>query len=333
MRKASLYEKKGESICCLLCPRHCKLQEGEEGICGARRVVEGELYTFNYGVCSALQWDPVEKKPLYHFYPGMPVLSLGTYGCNLTCTFCQNWSISCKKPGQSGSLLQPGEVLQMLRSRDNTCEKPGAAFTYNEPTIWYEYVLDTARLLKENGYPTIMVTNGYISLQALDKLLPFIDAFNIDVKAFSDKFYKRYCGGVRRPVMKAVERTAASSNVEVTCLLIPNLNDSPEEIRQLSEWLAGISPHIPLHISRYFPQYKLNLPPTPVDTLVKAREIAGEKLHHVYLGNVDLPGVSDTFCPRCHIPLIERRSFKPLFTGLTGGRCAGCSMPINIVLP
>lgn len=296
-----------------------------------RRAAEGELYTENYALCTALHWDPVEKKPLYHFYPGRQILSLGTYGCNLRCSFCQNWSLARGKPGADAATITPAQVLAMLQREGGPAEVLGVAYTYNEPAVWYEFVFDTARLLHEHGYRNVLVTNGIISREALQELLPFIDALNIDVKAFSDSFYEKYCRGMRRPVLETVELAAAAAHVEVTCLLIPTLNDTPDELEQLTGWLAGISPDLPLHFSRYFPQYKMDLSPTPLETMEAAREIARQKLRYVYLGNVDLPGGSDTRCPQCGALLITRRYYRTRITGLAGNRCLDCGARINLV--
>ena len=230
-------------------------------------------------------------------------------------------------------MIAPEEVVAVLKRAGGPDEIAGVAFTYNEPTIWFEFVCDTARLVKAHGYRTVMVTNGFISREALAELLPLIDAFNIDVKAFSDRFYREYCRGMRRPVLETVEATARHCHVEITCLLIPTLNDDPEELEQLAGWLAGLSPAIPLHFSRYFPQYKLDLPPTPLETLQRARAIARKKLDYVYLGNVDLPGTADTVCPECSHLLIRRRGYSISLAGLLGRRCRRCNREINLVLP
>ena len=218
-----------------------------------RRAAGGELVTENYALCAALHWDPVEKKPLYHFYPGRQILSLGTYGCNLCCSFCQNWTLARGKPSAGGEMLTPQQVLAMLQREGSPAEVLGVAYTYNEPVVWYEFVYDTARLLHEHGYRNVLVTNGFISRAALRELLPYIDALNIDVKGFSDSFYRKYCHGMRRPVLETVELAASSAHVEVTCLLIPTLNDSPTELELFTSWLAGVNPNLPLHFSRYFP--------------------------------------------------------------------------------
>lgn len=333
MHRARMYEKEREFIRCFLCPRRCQLLEGQEGGCGVRVVTGGELYTINYGLCSAIHLDPIEKKPLYHFNPGSQILSLGTYGCNLFCSFCQNWNLARGKPEAGAARFSPDDVLEMLERQGGPTQVPGVAFTYNEPTIWYEFVCDTTRLLKEHGYCNVLVTNGYINHGALHDLLPYIDALNIDVKGFTNSFYQKYCSGMIKPVMETVETSVAKSHVEITCLLIPTLNDSPDEIERLACWLAGLSLDIPLHFSRYFPHYNLDLPPTPPQTLLQAREIALKHLRYVYLGNIDLPGSADTHCPYCATLLIARSRYHVSIPGLDGSLCRSCRNRISLVLP
>ncbi|MFO8192153.1 MAG: AmmeMemoRadiSam system radical SAM enzyme [Bacillota bacterium] len=336
MHEALFYENEGGKIRCLLCPRRCLLTEGQTGSCGVREVREGKLYTTNYGLVAAANWDPIEKKPLYHFLPGSRILSIGTLGCNLFCSFCQNWSLARGRPAEdelAAKRLTPEDVLHMLDSKEGSAETPGVAYTYNEPTIWYEFVFDTARLLHEKGYKNVLVTNGYINPEPLEELLPYIDALNIDVKAFTDSFYREYCHGTRDPVIETVERAVKSAHVETTCLLIPTLNDGMEEQEELTRWLGGLSPDLVLHYSRYFPQYKLDLPPTPEKTLIESRKMALNYLRYVYLGNVDLPGASDTICPHCGNLLVERHGYSIRLPGLVGNRCSKCGNVINIVIP
>ncbi len=329
MEKARFYTREGDRIRCLLCPRRCLLAEGQEGVCGARRVLGGELYTTNYGLCAAVNWDPVEKKPLYHFYPGSRILSLGTYGCNLECSFCQNWSLARGKPTQGGTMLSPDQVLEMLSARGET---PGVSFTYNEPTVWYEFVYDTAKLLHRHGYASVLVSNGYISLPALEEILPYVDAFNLDLKGFTNSFYREYCRGQRDPVLKVLERVVNRCHVEVTCLLIPSVNDDPQELEKMFDWLAALNPDLPLHISRYFPSHQLDLSPTPLKTLCRARELALKKLNYVYLGNVQDTDASHTYCPRCSRLLIERFGYCTRMPGLDGPRCRYCGQTIPVIL-
>ena len=332
MLRARFYAREDAQVRCLLCPRRCLIEEGEEGSCGVRRVEGGELYTSNYGLCAALNWDPIEKKPLYHFYPGCEVISLGTYGCNLHCVFCQNWALARGRPDPQETRFEPDHILGLLHRAGGPRHALGAAYTYNEPTVWYEFVYDTARLLHEHGYRNVLVTNGYIGVEALEELLPFIDALNIDVKGFSERFYRRYCRGQRGPVLATVERAARSCHVEITCLLTPGANDDPGEIEALSSWLSGISPDLPLHLSRYFPSYRLQQPPTPLETLQEAFNIASRRLRYVYLGNVGAAAGADTFCPRCRALLIERRGYSTRVAGISDGRCRFCREKVSIVI-
>lgn len=333
MEEARFYLKEKDKLRCVLCPRFCLLGNGQVGTCGVRRVENDQFYTTNYGVLAAANWDPIEKKPLYHFHPGRSILSVGTYGCNLLCSFCQNWSLARGKPGDAAELISPEDILGMLEKEGGPDKALGVAYTYNEPSIWYEFVYDTARLLHDKGYCNVLVTNGYINREPLKELLPFIDAMNIDVKAFSESFYREYCHGLRDPVIETVEAAAKKCHVEITCLLIPTLNDSSDEQEALARWLGEINPDLVLHYSRYFPQYKLDLPATPPEVMERARETAKKYLRYVYLGNIILPGSSDTNCPYCGNLLIMRGGSSIRMTGLDGSNCNSCSNKINIVLP
>lgn len=332
MHRARYYQKESGKIRCLLCPRCCLIGDGQSGSCGVRRVNDGELYTTNYGCLSAAHRDPIEKKPLYHFFPGKDILSLGTYGCNLLCSFCQNWTLSRGHPGPGCEEISPEEVLAILEREGGPQQSVGVAYTYNEPLVWYEFVYDTAKLLHRHGYRNVLVTNGYINSEPFLKLLPYIDAMNIDLKGFSDSFYREYCRGERKPVMDTVEAAVGSCHVEVTCLLIPSLNDNIDEQEQMAEWLAGLDQNLPLHYSRYFPQYKLDLPPTPPETMLRVRDSVKQYLHYVYLGNIELPGSSDTICPHCGNRLIERSGYRVALTGLDGIICNNCRNRISIVV-
>jgi pyruvate formate lyase activating enzyme len=282
---AQYFEKIEESkVHCFLCPHHCVIKPGKVGACRARKNMEGDLYSLNYGRVASISMDPIEKKPLYRFEPGSQILSAGTFGCNLKCSFCQNWSIAHKDArtveitseelvDKAGGLKDEGNI--------------GIAYTYNEPSIWYEFVLDTAKLAHHKGMKNVMVTNGFIEEEPLRELLPHIDAMNIDVKGYTTAFYKDICKGVLEDVKRTVEIAARQCHIEVTTLVIPGLNDAVEEIDALSRWLAGISEEIPLHLSRFFPNYEMqDIPPTPRETLTKARDAAMKHLKFVYLGNV-----------------------------------------------
>lgn len=285
MKQAMFYEKSDSGrVCCRLCPHGCILPPEGIGICRARKNCGGHLYSLNYARITSIALDPVEKKPLYHFHPGRYILSVGTFGCNFKCEYCQNWSIAHKDAHTES--LEPQELADM--AKEYTVKgNIGVAYTYNEPSIWYEYVLESAGLVRANGLANVLVTNGFICGEPLERLLPFIDAMNIDVKAFNESFYKTYCKGTLEAVTKTVERAAASCHVEITTLVIPGLNDSPDEIGRLAKWLSSINPDIVLHLSRYFPNYKMTgIPPTPVSTLEAARKSALEHLRYVYLGNI-----------------------------------------------
>ncbi len=301
MREALYYEPHERGVACTLCPKGCVIGEGLAGFCRARRNVGGRLFAANYGACSSYALDPIEKKPLYHFYPGSYIFSVGTWGCNFACSFCQNWQIAQDEPDTVAMTPEKAVATAAGAGRGNI----GVAFTYSEPSVWYEFVFDTARLARNAGLKNVLVTNGFINPRPLAGLLPYIDALNIDVKAFNDKFYREICAGSLAAVKRTVELAAAHAHVEVTCLVVPGLNDDAAELEALAAWLAGISRDIPLHFSRYFPNYKLTAPPTPVATLERARETARRHLNYVYIGNVGNAG-ADTRCPVCDLVVIDR---------------------------
>ena len=283
--KEALYYKKlnDDSVQCLLCPKLCKIKEGKSGFCGARENIGNKLFSNIYSRVSSQGMDPIEKKPLYHFYPGSLILSLGTIGCNFACPFCQNWQISQEHnvPTQN---MSPSEAVEKALERSSV----GIAYTYSEPMIWYEYVMDTAKLAKEKGLKNVLVTNGYINEKPIKELLPFIDAMNIDLKAFDEKFYKEICKGELEPVLKTIKICSTSCHVEITNLIIPRLNDTTRHFENLVNWIKeNIGADIPLHFSRYFPHYKMKTSSaTPIETLEQAYEIAKRKLRYVYLGNI-----------------------------------------------
>ncbi|MBO8158078.1 AmmeMemoRadiSam system radical SAM enzyme [Thermosyntropha sp.] len=321
IKEALFYERLEEDkVKCLLCPHECRIMPGRTGICRMRRNLEGKLVSLNYGRLAALALDPIEKKPFYHFYPGKNILSAGTAGCNFSCGFCQNYHLAHEIPDLYEVDLSGLVAVTMDAQRKDSI---GLAFTYNEPLIWYEYVLETAEILKNENLKTVLVTNGYIKKKPLKRLLPCIDALNIDVKAFTDEFYRRNCRGDLKTVMQTVEEAALTGHVEITTLIIPGENDSEEELRNLSRWLAELNPDIPLHFSRYYPAYKFTSSPTPEGTLKKARDIAKEYLNFVYLGN--LPGEqNNTPCLNCGNILIKRDGYKTQFVNFENGKCRSC---------
>jgi pyruvate formate lyase activating enzyme len=328
-RKALYYRREGDDVHCLLCPMGCRIKDGQVGGCGVRQAKSGELVTLNYARCASMAMDPIEKKPLYHFYPGWEILSIGTFGCNLHCTFCQNWTLARGGHTSGWEEVDPGMLLDILKSRPPQ-EQLGVAYTYNEPGIWYEFVFEAAELLAGEGFKNILVTNGYINPEPLKKLLPFIDAMNIDVKAFSDSFYHRYCRGKGlKEVLRTVEQALKECHVELTYLVIDTLNDSPAEIGEFVGWVASLDENIPVHFSRYFPNYHLDIPPTSLATMQKVWEIATEKLSYVYLGNVRDSEYSTTYCPSCRQPLITRDGYRIHNVGLSGKSCAKCGYTIH----
>lgn len=278
-----------EQVLCDVCPKFCKLREGQIGFCRARSNIGGKIVPINYGQATSLALDPIEKKPLMRFCPGTYILSYGSYGCNLRCPYCQNASISMAGPDNCPHRLITPEGLTDL-AVDLSKQEPGnigVAFTYNEPTVCFEFIRDTSKLLHEAGLKSVVVTNGGLVRKYADELLPHVDALNIDLKGFSDEFY-RYVKGefdtVKEFIKAAVEHKC---HVELTTLAIPTKNDDPEEMEREAEWIASISPDIPLHLSRFFPRYKVDdLPPTPAETIYRLKDIAEKKLKYVYTGNL-----------------------------------------------
>ena len=283
MKEALYYEKldKGR-VQCHLCPYECFIADGKKGACGVRINKDGVLYSEVYGKTTGIALDPIEKKPLYHYHPGEKILSLGTRGCNFACDFCQNWHISQELDAPTQNVTSE-DVIEKAKGYNSF----GIAYTYNEPFIWYEFVLDTARLAKTAGLENVLVTNGYVNMEPLEEMLPLIGAMNIDLKSFNEDFYVRICRGRLKPVLDVIKRSAKSCHVELTNLLIPTLNDSESDIRKMVGWIYdNLGDKVPLHFSRYFPCYKMDLPATPVATLKMAERVAKEKLKYVYLGNI-----------------------------------------------
>lgn len=283
MKEALYYRPTQDTeVRCFLCPHLCVIKDGAVGFCGVRKNEGGRLYALNYGRVASISLDPVEKKPLYHYHPGESILSVGTVGCNFTCFFCQNWTIS----QDTSTPTQPIQA-DWLVEKTKEVASFGIAYTYNEPFIWYEFVLETASLAKKAGLENVLVTNGYVSPGPLKKLLPFIDAMNIDLKSIRDEFYGKFCSGGLKAVQETIKCAVKSCHVELTNLIIPTLNDTEEELYQLVDWIHdNLGASVPLHFSRYFPCYKMDIPATPVATLKMAHAIAIKKLKHVHLGNV-----------------------------------------------
>lgn len=315
------------AVRCRLCPHACLIREGRRGRCRVRENRGGRLVSLIYGLVASAHVDPLEKKPLYHFHPGKWVLSIGTNGCNFSCLFCQNSEIS--QGWVEGTLWPPEETVRLGGEGGSI----GIAYTYNEPFIWFEYVLDCARLARERGLVNVLVTNGYVDPEPLEELLPYVDAMNIDLKALDEGFYARLCGGRLAPVLETIRRAARSTHVELTNLLVTGENDSPEQVARLADWVAEeVGRQTPLHISRYFPAYRFSAPPTPIERLLAAWEAASERLDYVYLGNVAASVGRDTLCPSCKATVIERRGYAARVVGLDGGCCSSCGRELPIVV-
>ena len=314
---------------CDLCPRFCKLREGQRGLCYIRAQRGGAIVLTSYGRSSGFCVDPIEKKPLNHFLPGTPVLSFGTAGCNLACRFCQNWDISKAKEYDVLADQATGEMIAAAALRTR-CRS--VAFTYNDPVIFMEYAKDVAEACHRSGLATVAVTAGYINPEPRTEFFSFIDAANIDLKAFDDEFYRRICGGRLDPVLDTLRYVARETEVwlEITTLLIPGLNDSPEEIDRLTRWLVEhVGPDVPLHFTAFHPDFKMrDRPPTPSQTLTAARAVALRNgLRFVYTGNVFDPDGQSTRCPECGALLIERVGYELGTWGLdAGGRCRRCGV-------
>jgi len=323
------HQHEGGKVQCDLCPHRCVLSEGKAGICKVRRAVGGELQAVGHGLISSAHLDPIEKKPLYHFYPGAEILSIGGWGCNLVCVFCQNWTIS-QQIQEEGTRYDPSEIAKQSGMGGSI----GIAYTYNEPLIAFEFVSECARLVKAAGRVNVLVTNGYVLPEPAAELLPWIDALNIDIKSMEDEFYRRHCHGSLQPVLDFSKQSVqAGCHVEITNLLIPSLNDSAENIAALAAWIAdNLGEDIPLHLSAYHPMYKCKIPGTPVSTLEKAYEICRRKLRFVYLGNVYTEHGRNTVCPGCGALLIRRRGYASEIVALQDGACSQCGRPANVVM-
>ena len=276
--------QKREAVC-PVCPHHCLLAEGQTGRCRARKNREGKIVSINYGKLTSLMLDPIEKKPLRRFFPGSRILSVGSFGCNLACPFCQNYEISMADSGQAHWQEVTPEALAGLAQEYQSYGNIGVAFTYNEPLVGYEFVRDTARLVRKLGMKNVLVTNGSASLWVLEELLPYIDAMNIDLKGFTESYYRKL-GGDLETVKDFIRRAAQGCHVELTTLIVPGENDSEARMEQEARWIASISPEIPLHVTRFFPQYRMeNRRATEVSVVYRLRDIAGKYLKYVYTGN------------------------------------------------
>lgn len=325
-RMARWYETDNKGlIICHLCPHKCQIRDGMSGICQVRQNAGGKLHALTYGKVSALHVDPIEKKPFYHFYPGRHILSAGSIGCNLDCDFCQNHEISQADPGtyHVTETYSPRDLVAKALAYSGNV---GIAYTYNEPVVWSEFILDTATLAKNAGLKNVMVTNGYINEQPLNELLKVIDAFSVDLKGFSEPFYNKTVGGKLVPVLDSLKQIRnAGKHLEIVNLVIPQLNDDEEIFRSMVQWIHDeLGEDTVLHLSRYFPRHRLGIEPTTEHLLTELARIAQLKLRYVYLGNVDI-GQNDTLCPGCGNLLISRQGYLVSCAGLDpSGKCISC---------
>lgn len=329
--KEALYYKhlKNKIVQCQLCPKFCTLKPGEFGNCNARKNIRGKLYSLVYAKPCAIAIDPIEKKPLFHFMPGSKVYSIGTTGCNLHCKFCQNWTTSQTRPDES--ITHDLSPKQAVEEAINSGSKI-IAYTYNEPIIFYEYVLDTAKLARKKGLKNIIVSNGFINQEPLKELIPYLDAANIDLKAFDNDFYKNICDAKPGPVLETIKTLHKNKvHLEITNLVIPTLNDNPKMINDMCEWIVkNIGKEVPLHFTAFYPCYKLTgIMPTQPKILINAGDIALKKgIKYVYVGNI--AGMdSNTNCPKCKKLLIQRNFYNITESNIINGKCKFCKQEIN----
>jgi pyruvate formate lyase activating enzyme len=329
-RIAMYQEETARGIMCRICPNECVLKEGELSKCNNRKVYNSKLYTLAFGNPCSVNIDPVEKKPLYHFFPGSRAYSIATAGCNLVCLNCQNWTISQTSPDKTRNYdLPPADVV--ADCINNNCGS--IAYTYSEPVTFYEYVYETALIARKSGVKNIMKSNGYINPEPLKKLCSVIDAANIDLKAFTETTYLKLTGGKLQPVLDSLKVYRDMGVwLEITNLVVPAWSDNPVEIRKMCRWLNdnGFS-NTPVHFSRFYPLHKLEqLPPTPVEILNKAVKIAKEEgIRYVYTGNVPGNELSNTICPECSATIISRQGFRITSNTIKDGKCSKCSKPID----
>jgi pyruvate formate lyase activating enzyme len=328
MREALFYEELGEGVVkCNLCPHHCEIAEGDFGLCKVRQNKGGVLYTLTYGTLSSIVNDPMEKKPLYHFHPGTTILSVGSWGCNMSCPWCQNWEIAHEKP--TVQKVDPDRLIDLTIDRG----LDGIAYTYNEPITSFEFVLDTSRMASAEGLYNVLITNGYIEEAPLKLLLQTMQAMNIDLKGFSAAFYKKRCSADLEIVKRNIEVISREGlHLELTTLVIPGENDSDAEMEAQCEWIASVNDRIPLHLTKYHPAYKFNKPETDDETLLRLYRIATKYLKHVYLGNTTLNEGRNTYCPECGNLLIERKGFRTEVVGIVEKKCGKCQAEIKIKL-
>ena len=333
MKEAMFYTLLPEGeIRCHLCNHRCKIKEGKRGICGVRENRDGKLYSLVYGKIAAENVDPIEKKPLFHCLPGSRAFSIGTVGCNFHCKHCQNFHISQYPQQHKGQIIGEDRTAAQIISAAKAVGCETIAYTYNEPTIFYEFAYDTALLAQRGGIRNVFVSNGYMTSDAAQAIAPYLDAINVDVKAFNDKSYKKLCGARLKPVLDTIQLMKKLGVwVEVTTLIIPGLNDGDQELRDIARFVKGVGREIPWHVSQFYPAYKLmDRPPTPVATLRRAREIGMEEgLRYVYEGNVPGEGGENTYCFACGAKIVERYGLTLIQNRLQDGNCPECGKRID----
>jgi pyruvate formate lyase activating enzyme len=336
MYKASYYTIGNKDfVNCTLCPQFCKISEGTTGLCKVRRNVAGNLVSDTYGKLTSLGIDPIEKKPLYHFYPGSKILSAGSWGCNFKCSFCQNWSISQEVPklvsDETNKVITPQQLVQRAVDIPNNI---GIAYTYNEPIVWYEYMLETAQLVKAASLTNVMVSNGFINQAPLLELIPWIDAFNIDLKGFSNDFYKSFANGKLQAVLETLKTIRnAGKHLEITNLILPGANDEPRLFEEMLTWIYDNLGHETiLHLSRYFPNYYCLTEATPYETMNTLYNLASKHLLYVYPGNMQIGTASNSYCPDCGNLLVERTGYNSRIVGINNGKCGECFRNVPFIV-
>ncbi len=324
--KAEYQERKGGKVVCTLCPHFCELENGHAGVCGGRAVIDGNLIATNYGQIASLYLDPIEKKPLYHFYPGSEILSVGPNGCNLKCKWCQNHVAN--EAVSPSRLIMPEVLADMVDALDGI----GIAYTYGEPLVWFEYARDVGRILHERGLVNVFVSNGYINEPPLRELLPFTDAFNIDLKSNEDYCYRHFCGGKLEDVERTIKIVVdEGKHLELTHLMVTGLATDLSKLEKLVKWIANLSPAIPLHLNRYFPANTYTEPPTDMALMRRGYDVAREHLDFVYMGNVWTEEHQDSVCPSCGHTLVERHAGEVKIVGLDKNLCRGCGKELNFI--
>lgn len=319
----------GGKLGCELCPHHCQVAENKYGLCGIRTARGGKMFAAGYGLISSVHSDPIEKKPLYHFYPGKGIFSVGGWGCNFKCKFCQNWTIS-QQIDLDSNFIPPEKIVAAAKAEKSI----GIAYTYNEPLINIEFVSECAGLAHKSGLVNVLVTNGYIEKKPADFILPLIDALNIDIKGMDEEFYKKQCFGRLEPVLEFSKQAVnAGCHVEITNLIIPGLNDNDGQIKKLAGWIrANLGEKTPLHLSAYHPEFKMDIPPTSPEILERAYQLCRSVLLYVYMGNVFSASDQNTLCPQCGNTLISRRGYAARIAGMKNRHCAKCGRLADVIL-